>query len=48
MKMITDERYAQQTADAFAGRLNRDRFLNTQDWVGRIEYIDPSTAVITG
>jgi hypothetical protein len=48
MKMITDERYAQQTADAFAGRLNRDSFLNTTDWVGKTEYIDPATAVITG
>jgi hypothetical protein len=48
MKMITDERYAEQTAQAFAGRLNRDSFLNTRDWVGKIEYIDPATAVITG
>jgi len=48
MKTITEQRYAQQTADAFAGRLNRDSFLNTTDWVGKTEYIDPATAVITG
>jgi hypothetical protein len=48
MNAITEERYAQQTADAFAGRLNRDHFLNTTDWVGKIEYIDRATAVITG
>ena len=37
---VTEARYAQQIADAFAHRLNTNRFLNTQDWEGRIELID--------
>ena len=37
---VTDAGYAQQIADAFAHRLNHNSFLNTQDWVGKIQAID--------
>jgi len=37
---VTDPAYAQKIADAFAYRLNLNKFLNTQDWVGRIELIN--------
>jgi hypothetical protein len=36
--VITDQRLAQQRADAFAGILNRDRKGHATDWVGKIEY----------
>lgn len=44
--VITDERQAQQRADAFAHRLNRDRFAHAEDWQGRIlanPYAAPNT-----
>ena len=37
---VTNPVYAQQIADAFAHRLNTNRFLQTDDWVGKIELIN--------
>lgn len=37
---VTNPVYAQQIADAFAHRLNTNRFLNVTDWVGKIELIN--------
>ena len=36
----TDSKRAEKMADAFAHRLNEQRFLGAFDWVGRIEYIN--------
>jgi hypothetical protein len=38
--VVNDPEYAQKFADAFAGRLNLNRFCHTTDWVGKIELID--------
>jgi hypothetical protein len=36
----TDSKRAEKMADAFAQRLNSQKFLNTFDWTGRIELIN--------
>ncbi len=36
----TDSKRAEKMADAFAQRLNNQKFLGVFDWVGRIEYIN--------
>ena len=37
---LTDGKRAEKMADAFAQRLNSQKFLGAFDWVGRIEYIN--------
>lgn len=36
----TDSKRAEKMADAFAQRLNNQKFLGTFDWTGRIELIN--------
>ncbi len=35
---IQNKAYAQQWADAFAGKLNKKRHMQATDWVGRVRW----------
>jgi len=37
--IITDARLAQQRADSFAERMNKNHHMQARDWVGKIELI---------